>query len=192
MATIVALVVSDGEPPNIDQRSLESVLRRPLTIGQTAAGLLVGSQRDQIEVIVATGRIEARDLSGSDDFGTRKTSSVLSFFVREGHYGLTTYGVNFVLSLLCPNPEAWIVDNILARDLAEKSGRTLLGGGAHLRLAAGEKLWRVSFDPAENDSLILNFNASQKAGQLPTADALMAEQAKQYEALLKFLEQLGL
>ena len=64
MATIVALVNPSGEPAPLEQGKLESVLRQPLTVGQTPTGFLVGSQRGQIEAIVASNRVEVRDLSG--------------------------------------------------------------------------------------------------------------------------------
>jgi len=192
MSTIVALIVPASEPTSIGQKEIDSILTRPLTVGQGPAGLLIGSQRDQMEVIAGPNRIEVKDLSGRSDFALRKIPTVLAFFVKAASSKLLSYGINFILVVPCPKPDTWITDNVLARDISEKTGRTLLGGGVSLKVSANGKAWRVKLDPAENDHLTVDFNASQKTEQLPSEEALKAELTQQFEALMSFLDQLGL
>ena len=192
MSTIVALIVPASEPTSIDQKDIDSVLTRPLTIGQGPAGLLIGSQRDQVEVIAGPNRIEVRDLSGRSDFALRKIPTVLGFFVKAASSKLISYGINFILAVPCSKPDTWITDNVLARDISEKTGKTLLGGGISLKVSAGEKVWRVKLDPTENDHLTVDFNASQKIEKLPSEEELKVELTQQFEDLMSFLDQLGL
>ena len=97
MSTIVAIIAPPAQPRNIDQKDLQQVLTRPTVNGQSPAGLLVSSQRDQIEVIVSGKRIDARDLSGESRFSDSKVPSALHFFV--GSRQINSYGVNFIITL---------------------------------------------------------------------------------------------
>ena len=192
MSTIVALIVPTSEPTNVDPKDLGPILTPPLTFGQGPGGFLISSQRDQMEVMAGPNRIEVKDLSGQNAFATRKIPTVLGFFVKVGSSKLISYGINFILVVPCPKPDTWIVDNVLARDTSEKTGRTLLGGGVSLKILAGEKVWRVKLDPTEGDHMTVDFNASQNTEQLPSQEALKTELTEQFEALMSFLNQLGL
>ncbi len=192
MSTIVALIAPSREPTNLEQKDLEHILTPPLTIGQGMGGFIVSSQRDQIEVTALPNRIEVKDLSGHSDFAMRKVPTVLDVFVKAMSSKLATYGINFVLLIPCTKPETWIIDNILARNISEKTGKTLLGGGVTLKVSAGEKTWTVNLTPAENDHMTVNFNISQNTEQLPYEETLKSEMVEHFEALISFLNQLGL
>ena len=121
----------------------------------------------------------------------RKAPDVLSFFVKANPSKLTTYGVNFILSVSCPRPDTWIVDKLLAPDISQRVGKTLVGGGGYLKLSEGDALMRIKFDPTEKGVMTVDFNVSRKADDLPAPDVLRQQQSKDFSSLMGILERLG-
>lgn len=193
MSTIAVLIVPSQQPISIGQKNLEGVLTRPLTIGQSPAGsIMVSSQRDQVEAIVAANKINVRDLSGRKEFSGSKAPAVVEFFVRLAASQLVSYGVNFLIAVACAQPDEWICDNILASRVSERTGKTLVGGAATLKVASGHKTLRIRLDPGEGNTVNVDFNASQNIQELPDQVSLRKEMQEQCDSLLEFLTKLGL
>ena len=191
MSTI-AILTAPPQQSAISQQEVEQILTPPLTIGQTSEGLLVSSQKDQIQVIAGGNRTNVRDLSGRKTFSRNKIPSILHFFVDRFKLQLTSYGVNFIINVPCIEPVKWIGDNIISSQVSQKTKKTLIGGTATVKIAAGQKTWNIKFEPSGDKMIEVNFNASEETQQLPNQLRLREELQEQYHALLGFLDALEL
>lgn len=192
MSTIAVLIIPKPQQEPIDQKELEQILTRPLTIGQSPMGLLVSSQRKQLEVIAGGNKINVKDLSGRQEFHLSSIPPVLDFFIKKSASKLTSYGVNFIFTLPCHEPKLWIRDNLFTHKISEKSGKTLIGGTATLQIASEPKTWNIKFEPSDEQIMNLDFNASEEIEQIPDQNKLRVELQEQFDALLSFLNGLGL
>lgn len=190
MSTIAVITAPPAQPRSIDQKDLQQVLTRPLAVGQSPEGLLVSSQRDQIEVIAGGNKINVRDLSGEPRFSESKIPSTLRFFL--GPSQIKSYGVNFIITVPRVEPLQWMRDNILSPQISEKTQKTLIGGAGTLKIAAEQKIWNIKLEPGEDDTINVDFNASEETQQLPDNDRLRQELQEQFDALLRLLNDLGL
>ena len=186
------LTTPPKEAVPLSPKELEQVLTRPITVGQSLEGLLICSQRDQIEAVAGGNKINIRDLSGKAEFSRSRIPSVLHFFVRTSASKVTSYGVNFLITVPCVEPERWIVENVLASQISEKTKKRLTGGAGRLRIESKPKIWNIKFDPGENGIISSDFNASEETGELPGEEQLRNELQIQFDAFLKFLDDLGL
>ncbi len=191
MSTIAILTVPPQQSA-ISQKELEQVLTPPLTIGQSTEGLLVSSQKDQIQVIAGGNKTNVQDLSGSKTFSRSKIPTILDFFVKKFKLDVTSYGVNFVINVPCTEPQKWVADNLLSTQVSQKTGETLIGYGATLKIVAGQKIWNVKFEPSGDKVINVNFNASEETRQLPDKKRLREELQEQFGALQKLLNDLEL
>lgn len=190
MSTIVVITASLPQPRSIDQKDLQQVLTRPLAIGQSPEGILVSSQRDQIEVIVGGNKINVRDLSGQLRFSESKIPPILHFFL--GSSQINSYGVNFIVVVPRVEPLQWMRDNILSPQISERTQKTLIGGAGTLKIVFKDKTWNIKLEHGEGDTINVDFNASEETQQLPDNDRLCQELQEQFDALLGFLNDLGL
>jgi len=191
MSTIAVLTVPPKQAVPLNPKELEQVLTGPISVGQFE-GLLFGSHRDQIEAATGGNKINIRDLSGRPDVSQSKIPTVLHFFVRTSASKVTAYGVNFLITVPCVEPNGWILENILTSKISEKTGKTLTGGVAQLRMESKPKTWNIKLEPGENGIISIDFNASEEIGELPDEQQLRDELKVQFDAFLKFLDDLGL
>lgn len=190
MSTIAVITPPPPQPRSIDQKDLQQVLTRPLAIGQSPEGILVSSQRDQIEVIVGGNKINVRDLSGQPRFSESKIPPILHFFL--GPSQINSYGVNFIVVVPRVEPLQWMRDNILSPQISERTQKTLIGGAGTLKIAFEHKTWNIKLEPGEDDTINVDFNASEETQQLPDDARLCQELQEQFDALLRFLNALRL
>ena len=191
MSTI-AITHEIPEPKNVNIKELEQFLSPPITVGAGPEGSIIGSQREQIEVIIANVKINVRDLSGKKDFTGSKVGMILNHFVANFGLKVNSYGVNFVLRVSCSAPKKWIMENILSSRISERTNRKLVGGAATVSLEAERKTWNIRFESIDDNKLAVDFNASEKTVKLPETDVLSGELKTQWELLGKFLGDLGL
>lgn len=191
MSTI-AITHEVPKAKNVNPKELEQILDPPITIGVGPEGSIFGSQREQIEIIATNTKTNVRDLSGKKDFAGSKVGVILNHFVTKFGLKVNSYGVNFILSVSCPTPGQWIMNNILSSSISEKTSRKLVSGAAAISLEAERKTWNMRFEPVDDNKLAVDFNASEKTAELSEADALIGELKVQWELLLKFLGDLGL
>ena len=190
MSTIAVITTPPPQPRSIDQKDIQQVLNRPVAIGQSPEGTVVSSQRDQIEVIVGGNKINVRDLSGQPRFSESKIPPTLHFFL--GSSQINSYGVNFIIAVPRVEPLQWIRDNILSPQISERTQKILIGGAGALRIVFEHKTWNIKLEPGEGDTINVDFNASEKTQQLPDDARLCQELQEQFDALLRFLNDLGL
>lgn len=191
MSTI-AIIAPPPQASAISQQEFERILTPPLTIGQAPEGLLVSSQKDQIQVLAGGNKTNVRDLSGRKTFLRNKIPSILHFFVDRFGLQVTSYGVNFIINVPCIEPVKWIGDNIISSQVSQKTRKTLIGGTATVKIAAGQKTWNVKFEPSGDKMISVDFNASEDTQQLPTQQRLREELQEQFLALLGLLDALEL
>lgn len=192
MSTIAVLTIPPQQPVSIDQKDLEQVLTRPLSVVQSPAALVISSQKDQIEAIVAGNKTNIRDLSGRKMFSRNKIPSILNFFLQKYPTQVTSYGVNFIVTVPCKEPAKWIADNLLSSQISEKTGKTLVGGVSTISVASGQKTWNIKFEPIDDKRISVDFNASEQTQQLPGIARLRVELQEQFDGLLTFLNNLEL
>jgi len=192
MSTIAVILNEPSKPVSIDPKAMEAVLARPLAIGQSLEGLMISSQRDQIEVVLNPNRINVRDLGGKSTFRQSRIPFVLDFFMQLLATDSLSYGINFLITVPCSEPRQWVTDKILNPQISEKTGKVLMGGGASLRISSEPKVWNVKLDPTDEQTIQLDFNASEQAKKLPDQSRLCEELQEQFDALLGFLTSLGL
>lgn len=188
----VAITHEIPELKNVNIKELEQFLSPPITVGAGPEGSIIGSQREQIEIITANVKTNVRDLSGQKDFAGSKVGMILNYFVTNCGLKVNSYGVNFVLRVSCLAPGQWIMENILSSRISEKTGRKLVSGAAAVSLEAERKTWNIRFESGDDNKLAVDFNASEKTVELPGADVLSGELKTQWELLVKFLGDLGL
>ncbi|MFC2073059.1 hypothetical protein ACFLUU_10285 [Chloroflexota bacterium] len=191
MATI-AIITVPPQQSGINQQELEKILTPPFTIGQSLEGVLVSSQKDQIQVITGGIKTNVQDLSGRKGFSRNKIPSVLHFFVDRLKLKVTTYGVNFIINVPCMEPVKWIGDNIISSQVSKKTKKTLIGGTATVQIAAGQKTWNIKFESRGDKGINVDFNATENAQQLPNQKRLCEELQEQFQALLELLNALEL
>lgn len=192
MSTIAVVSQSPIQPISISEGDLEGILKRPFTIGQGAAGILVSSQRDQIEVILGGNKINVRHLSESTEFSKSKIPDIIYFFMKQTKFDVNTYGVNFMITVPCAKPGKWIRDNILSPDISKNIGKTLLEGAAHLKIQSNNKVWNIKLEPTGTGIINVDFNASESTVELPDQSRLKEELQEQFSGLKQFLDDLGL
>ena len=192
MSTIAVVSKQLPQQVTVDQKEFERVLKAPITFGQSSAGFLVSSQRDQIEVIAGGNKINVRYLGSDTDFLKSKIPEVLDFFTRQSKFKVSSYGVNFIVTVPCSKPAQWIRDNVLAADIPEKLEKTVMGGAAILNIESGRKTLNIKLDPSDDERLSVDFNASETTGDLPNQEGLRRELKEQFDELQKLLNNLGL
>ena len=190
--TTIAILAAPPQQSNINQQEFEQILTPPLTIGQAPEGLLVSSQKDQIQVLAGGTKTNVRDLSGRKTFSRNKIPSILHFFVDRFKLQVTSYGVNFIIKMPCIEPGKWIVDNILSTQVFQKTGKTLIEGAAAIKIASEQKTWNIKFEPKGDKVMNVDFNASADTQQLPNQKRLREELQEQFQALVEFLDALEL
>lgn len=192
MSTIAVLIAPNQPARTVAQDELQKVLSRPIGIGQSPEGMLITSQRDQIEAVAGGNKINVRDLSGSRVFARSKIPPVLHFLLGTPLPQITSYGVNFIIDVPCARPLDWVRDNILSSQISEKTGKTLMGGAGVITVAAGSKTWNIKFQPTQNKAINIDFNASEQTQQVPNQGRLREELLEQFNALLELLNNFGL
>ncbi len=190
--TTIAITHEVPEPKNINVKDFEQLISPPITVANSPAGMLISSQREQIEVLIANTKTDFRDLSGRKDFSSSKIGEVVKYFTSKFGLKTNTYGVNFVLRVPYSEPEKWIVENVLSSRILEKTGKVLVGGAGTVSLKSGSKTWNVGFGKTDDNKIGVNFNASEKRVKLPGSVALGNELKKQWDLLVEFLSALGL
>ena len=184
------------EPPQqalaLDQKELEQILTRPLSVVQSPAALVVSSQRDQLEAILSGNKTNIRDLSGQTTFSQSKIPTVLNFFIQRFALQVISYGVNFVVTVPCVQPAQWIANNLISSRVSEKTGKIPVGRMCLVSVESGRKTWNIKLEPIDNMTLNVDFNASEETQQLPDVKTMHDELQEQFEGLLKFLNDLEL
>ncbi len=72
------------EPKNINIKDFETFLSPPITaVASLPVGMLISSQRDQIEILIANNKTDFRDLSGRKDFSSSNIGKMVQYFVSE-------------------------------------------------------------------------------------------------------------
>lgn len=189
----VAVLHEIPEAKNINVKDFEKLLSPPITaIAGSPAGTLISSQRDQVEILIANNKTDFRDISGRKDFAASKIGKLMEYFVGEFHLKVNMYGINFILRVPHSESVRWITENILSSEIANKTGKKVIGGKGTISLKSGRKTWNVEFDASESDKVMVNFNVSEKRDEVPTAKVLTIELKKQWDLLMKLLTELSL
>lgn len=191
MAT-VAIAHEIPETQVVNTKAFENLLCPPITVANSMAGMLISSQRDQIEILIANNKTDIRDLSGRKNFSSSKICKVVEYFISNFKLKITSYGVNFLLRVPHPEPGKWIVENVLSSGILEKTGKALVSGSGIVSLKSGRKTWNVGFESIDGNKIGINFNANEIKGELPGEVAIRKELKKQWDLLVKFLGDLGL
>jgi hypothetical protein len=77
----VAILHEIPEPKNINIKDLEKLLSPPITaVAGSPVGMLISSQRDQIEILIANNKTDFRDLSGRKDFSSSNIGKMVEYF----------------------------------------------------------------------------------------------------------------
>ena len=193
MSNIAVLTEIPDQPVSIDQNTFGHMLTPPLNIGQTIGGqLVISSPRDQLEVVLVGNRIEVRDLSGKTEFSERKIPKLVGDLLQFITAPVKGYGINFHLTIKHDNAAQWLVDLIFSHEIKERTGKSLVGGSATLRMEHKSKMWQITLQPRSVSELQVDFNAHENTQQLPQEEHLQGEMAEQFDALLETLTDLGL
>lgn len=193
MSTIALLVHEPTSPPRISDADLRPLLRSPLQIGQLGNNeSIISSNRDQIEVLCSSAKINVRDLSGGNDFTSSKIPAIVHAFFGLYKTTIRSYGINFIITVDMDVPEVWIGKNLLNAALSEKTGKKLLSGRANISLRADSKTWNIQFERNAEGKLEINFNASEEADELPEIERLKIELGEQYQGFRSLILSLGL
>jgi len=189
VSTIAVIIAPPNQPRNVSQKDLQQVLTHPSFL-QSPEGMKVSSLRDQIESILSGNKIDVRDFSGKSRFSGSKIPSVLHIFL--GPRQISSYGINFIITLPLAQPLQWMCDNMLSPKISERTQKTLIGGAGALKIAVEHKTWNIKLDPGEGDTIKVDFNANEETQQLPDEGRLRQELQEQFDALLQFLTDLEL
>ena len=180
------------ETKNIDLKAFENLMSPPVTAAVTVSGTMISSQRDQIEIIIASNKTDFRDLSGKTDFSSSKIETVLKYFVEEFKIKANTLGINFILRVPQDEAQEWILNNILSSELSKKINKKLIGGTGNVSFKSGSKTWNIIFEVNEKNKIGINFNMTESIKQIPIIKGLKKEFGNLWKFLVKFLTDLGL
>lgn len=192
ISTIAVLTEPSQQALAFDQKELEQVLTRPLSVVQSPVSLVVTSQRDQLEAVLSGNKINIRDLSGRTDFLPSKIPTVLNFFIQKSGLQVISYGVNFIITVPCVQPAQWIAKNLISSRVLEKTGKTPIGRMCVVSVMSGHKTWNIKLEPIDDSMLNVDFNASEETQQLPDVNTMLDEMQEQFDGLLEFLNHLEL
>lgn len=192
ISTIAVLTELPQQALAIDQKELEQILTRPLSIVQSPTSLVVSSQRDQLEAILSGNKTNIRDLNGRKTFLKSKIPTVLNFFIQRFASQVTSYGVNFIVTVPCVQPAQWIANNLISSRVSEKTGKMPVGRMCVVSVESGRKTWNIKLEPIDDKTLNVDFNASEETQQLPDVKTMRDELQEQFDGLLKFLNDLEL
>lgn len=198
MSTVAVVIGAPDEPPVLDQDLLTPLLGRPfsisggLTVGPGGIGntVIVTSPRQQIEVIAQPTKINVQDQSGKKEFEDSKITDVLYAIVDSYGTDVASYGLNFVLSIECPEPSEWIARHVYDPRLSARTGKTLLGGSANIRLDSPPVVLTLSLNAEGDNHIHVNSNASYQ-GALPDETSLRDQLTSQYADLKRLLSNIG-
>lgn len=189
----VAVLHETPETKKINIKDFEKVLSPPITaIPSLPEGMLISSQRDQIEILLTNNKTDFRDLSGRKDFSSSKIGKLVGYFVNEFGLNVNTYGINFILRVPCPKPQNWIMKSVLSSEITKKTGIKLIGGKGTISLKSGRKTWNIGFEPTEHNEIEINFNATEKRNSVPIDKTLRNEFKEQWKLLVEFFNNLNL
>lgn len=195
MSSGLAVLIEPADHPevaSISQEELHDLLNPPFNIVQGPGLLSITSQRDQVQIQLGSNKIDVQDQSGDLGHGRRTVPEVL-----HGFWGLMkepqvhSYGINFILKVSMAGPEQWIGSHLLVKKAAggNKPSSPLVA----VKLRKPPKEWTVRFEASGQDSIVVNFNASEDGdGDLLSQDALAKEIAEQYGLMEEYLQSLGL
>src|SRR4030042_6424976 len=106
----VALLHEIPEPKNINIKEFEKFLGPPINaVASSPVGMLISSQRDQTEILIANNKTDFRDLSGRKDFSSSNIGKIVEYFVSEFQLKVHTYGINFILRMPHSEPQKWVM-----------------------------------------------------------------------------------
>jgi len=153
----------------------------------------ITSARDQIEVHLASNKVDVRDLSGELDQAQSKVPRILNEFLAVlSSPPVTSYGVNFILDIRIQEPDQWLANHLLDPTLSGKLGTQLSSQLVVLIFNQPPKIWTVRFESRDSSRININLNASEGVRVLPGLERLAEDMVTQLEAVHKLLTRLGL
>ena len=196
IVSTIAVVLDPPVPPSPTSfrgDGLEAILRRPLNILPGPEGPIITSSREQVEVQLSPNKIDVRESSGDAAQAKSKIPRIIhGFLAILPAVEIQSYGINFILETNMERPHEWLGNNLLNPGLASEFETPLFSNLVTLLLDRPPKIWTVRFEDQPGDRLVVNFNSSEITGELPDQEKLGHEIGEQYEALNKFLSQIGL
>ena len=194
-SSIAAIVTPADHPVTVDQNSFLDFLSRPVNISQDTLGQLsVNSTRDGIEITLSGNKLNVRDLSGRQDMTESRLPTVSHRFLEAiGAGDPTAYGINYDLIVSMDDPATWAADNLISEQLRGRVEQSAVSAGLFVRWDAAPKTWNIRIEPSpRQDGIRIDFNAHQDTQRLPDSVELLAELTEQYDALVIFMNQIGL
>jgi hypothetical protein len=194
-STIAVIFDPLTSAPSINERDLMAVLRRPLGIAQTPDGqFIVSSNRDQAEVILGANKLDVRDLSGEIANAKARIPQRLSALLKLiSNPHLKSFGINFIVEFAVAEAQKALANNLLKSDTKFQSGAELRSDSVSLMFQhSSGKAWTLRFDSRDNQTVSLNFNASEQSENLPGGDELGLQLESQHQQMVEYVKILGL
>ena len=171
-------------------------MRTPLNVSQVMDGsLVIGSNRDQMEVSLSSVKIDVRDVSGrADRISTSVPQALQSVFSKLSPTGVRSYGINFILESDIDGEERadiWVGQHFLSESLAEDIGPGFSSDSIALSFTRGLKTHTIRLNVVGNNKIVINTNVSVQTVVLPGSDALATEMDEQYCSLMELLKKIG-
>ena len=171
-------------------------MRTPLNVSQGIDGsLVIGSNRDQMEVSLSPVKMDVRDVSGhADRISTTIPQALKGAFSKLSPTGVRSYGINFILESDVEGEgraDTWIGQHFLSENLADDIGPGLSSDSIALSFTQGLKTHTIRLNVVGNNKVVINTNVSQQTGVLPSSDELATEMDEQYSNLMELLKEIG-
>jgi hypothetical protein len=194
LSTIAVLFQPISVQTSVSEQKVSAILRRPFGIGATAEGAVaITSTRDQIEVHLASNKVDVRDLSGELDQAQSKVPRILNEFLAFlSSPPVTSYGINFLLDIPMQQPDQWLANHLIAPALSGELETQLSSRLVVLAFSHPPKVWTVRFESRDDSRINVNLNASEAVSVLPGLEPLAQDMVTQLGALRKLLTRLGL
>ena len=193
-STVAVLFPPAAAPPAIGQEQLTAILRPQLTVGGSPDGsTVISSSRDQIDVTVASNKIDVKDQSGDLSHARLNVPRVLREFLGMiTQETIGTYGINFIVQLEIEQSERWLGENMLHPRLTERLGAPPASKRISLVVPRDPKVLTVAFENRDDSRIVINYNASQPSERLPEIEQLATEIETQYRELEQIILELGI
>lgn len=171
LTSTIAVVFPPLNNIELDEEMLTSCLESPVNVSQFPdGGTLISGARSQMEVVLHPNKVNVRELSGDRELGAKRIPKVVHSFL--GFLNVeqpSSFGINYLLEIMCENPSEWVGGKFLAPGLSEtfKPASQLRSNNLDVVIERHPKLWTIRFQVRRNDRVQIDFNSSEELGDQP-------------------------
>lgn len=192
----VAVVFPPPTHIELDEELMASSLESPISVSQfPEGGTMISGARSQMEVVLHPNKLNVRELSGDIGRGANKIPRVVHSFLEFLKVEQpSSFGLNYLLEVVCENPSEWVGSRLLAKDLTDtlKPANKLRSNNLDVIVERPPKVWTIRFQVRRRDRIHIDFNSNEELSNepLPSGESLSQQLVEQGQELYEFVRKL--